>query len=459
MQNLLDLIEKINVVVNNIVWGPVMLAFLMFVGVYFSIRLRWFQLVHVKLWIKKTVGEICNNSAKKQKSSNGGISSFQAMTTALAGSIGTGNIVGVATAITLGGPGSVFWMWAASIVGMMTIFAENILGMKYRCKNSKGQPVGGPMYYIERGLGKRWLAVFFSIACTLAAFGMGNMAQSNSIAGALNQMVGIEPRYSGIIVASLVLVIIFGGVNRIAKVTEKVVPFMSMFYIVGGLVVIFSNATIIPEVFSKIFKSAFDFKCVIGGVGGFGVYKAMKYGISRGVFSNEAGLGSSPIIYAAVDEEEPVVQGMWGIFQVFFDTILGCTITALCILCTGVVEQGKDGVELSISAFESVFGNWGATFVSISIILFAFSTLVGWSYYGERAVEYITSDWGVVIYKAVYIVIIMFGSVMNLRLVWDISDTFNGLMAIPNLIALMFLSNEIIKEVKEYKSRNKEINK
>ena len=448
MNEFLNCIEKINNMVNSIVWGPPMLILITIVGLQFTLRLKFFQITHAKLWIKQTFGTIFN--LKKSQSKKNEITPFQAVSTALASAIGTGNVVGVATAITLGGPSAVFWMWIAAFLGMMTIFAENILGLKYRKISANGENIGGPMYYIEKGLCQRWLAYFFSFACILASFGMGNMTQANSIAVSLKKSFKFSPAITGIVVALLISFIIFGGITRISKVSEKIVPFMALFYILGGLIVIIAHINNLPKAFFDIICGAFNFKSVSGGVGGFAVANAIKYGISRGVFSNEAGLVSSPIVHSASNETEPVVQGMWGIFQVFVDTILVCSITALCILTSGVLPEDKDGALLSIQAFSSTFGNFGEFFVTISITLFAFATIIGWSYYGECCVEYLFGKRNLLVYKAVYIVFILFGSVMKLDLVWSISDTFNGLMAIPNLIALIFLSRQVVNETKRY---------
>lgn len=448
MNQFLNYVEKINNIINSIVWGPPMLILITIVGLQFSLRLKFFQITHAKLWLKQTFGTIFN--FKKLKGKKNEITSFQAVSTALASAIGTGNVVGVATAITLGGPGAVFWMWIAAFLGMMTIFAENILGIKYRKIGQKGENIGGPMYYIEKGLGQRWLACFFAFACILASFGMGNMTQANSIAISLKKSFKFSPAITGIVIALLISFIIFGGITRISKVSEKIVPFMALFYILGGLIVIFSHITNLPKAIFNIISGAFNFKAVSGGTGGFVVANAIKYGISRGVFSNEAGLGSSPIVHSASNETEPVVQGMWGIFQVFVDTILVCSVTALCILTSGVLPEDKDGALLSVQAFSSTFGNFGEIFVTISITLFAFATIIGWSYYGERCVEYLFGKKNLLVYKAVYILFTLFGSVMKLDLVWNISDTFNGLMAVPNLIALIFLSGQVVKETKRY---------
>ncbi len=449
MDYILEGIKSINDVINGIVWGPYMLLFLLFVGLFFTVCSGFFQVKHFRLCFKNTIGSLFKIGSK-QKENKQGISAFQAMTTALAGAIGTGNVVGVATAIALGGPGSIFWMWIAAIVGMMTIFAENVLGVKYRKVNSKGEVVGGPMYYIEYGLKQKWLAALFAIFCIFATLGMGNMTQANSIAAAMKESFSFEPKYTGVVLCIISGLIIFGGINRIAKFSEKIVPIMAGFYIIGGLIVIIHNANALPSVFRDIFTSAFSFKSAFGGAAGITALKAMKYGISRGVFSNEAGLGSSPIVYASSSEKDPVIQGMWGIFQVFFDTIIGCSITALCILSSGIPTANRNGAELSNLAFASVFGRFGSVFVAISITLFAFATITSWYFYGEKSLEYLIGDKYNVIFKSLYIVMILFACVIDLNLVWELSDTFNGLMAIPNLIALMLLSKEVIGEIRKY---------
>lgn len=436
--------EKFSKILNSIVWGPAILVFLIFVGIYFSFRFKFFQVRGINRWLVGTIKSFF------KKSEGSAISSFQALATSLAGAIGTGNIVGVATAITLGGPGAVFWMWVGAFLGMMTIFAENVLGCLYKQKNSKGEIVGGPMYYIEKGMGQKWLAILFSLACIGSTFGMGNITQANSLAEALHRGFNIDPRFTAIGLALIVAFILFGGVKSIVSVSEKLVPFMATFYIVGGLIVIFLNFNTLGTVFYNIFKDAFNFQSAGAGAMGLITSKAIKYGMARGTFSNEAGLGSSPIIYAEINEDNPVKQGMLGIFQVFFDTIIGCSITALCILCTGAIDSGEEGVALSTRAFESVFGGFGTYFVAISIVLFSFSTIVGWSYFGQRAFEYVFGLKSAVIYKTIYIVIILFGSVMELNLVWELSDTFNGLMMIPNLIAIMVMSNKIVREAKKW---------
>ncbi len=483
-------VEKINDQVNSFVWGPVMLVFFLLIGLYFSVRTKFFQITKIGLWLKTTFLSIFTKKEVRKTKDKKSISQFQALSTALAGTMGTGNIAGVATALVSGGPGAIFWMWISAFLGMMTNFAEKTLGIKYRYKNEKGEWVGGAMVYIDRGLKQKWLAIIFSIFCILASFGIGNMSQANSIADSVkNTIVSIFPSINpdkpivggltighiitisiGILMAILVGSVIIGGIKRIASFTEKVVPFMSITYMIGGLAVILINYDAIPEAFASIFREAFNFKAAFGGALGYGISMAMKYGISRGVFSNEAGLGSSVMAHSASDTKEPVVQGMWGIFEVFADTIVVCTVTAIAILTTGVYNMDialadalnntsmhTTGAALTSNAFTSVFGNIGSIFVSLSIILFAFSTLIGWSYYGERGLEYIagSSKYNNA-YKIIFCCVIIIGCVSKIGLVWEISDTFNGLMAIPNLIALVILSPQVIQLTKDYLKRRKQ---
>lgn len=356
-------------------------------------------------------------------------------------------------------------MWLSAFLGMMTNYAENTLGIKYRYKNEKGDWVGGAMIYIEKGLGWKWLAVIFSVFCVLASFGIGNMSQGNEIANGLYNSFSVPRWATALIVMLLAGLVIVGGIKRIASVTEKLVPFMAITYILGSLVVIFTNASAVPGAFGAIFGNAFRFSSVGGGLAGFTVMVAMRRGISRGVFSNEAGLGSSVMVHSASNVKEPVVQGMWGIFEVFADTLVVCTLTALTILTSGVYdyteyakyvgtdlpETLKSGVALTSAAFESVFGSIGGGFISIAVMLFAFSTILGWSpYYGERGIEYLFGLKAVPVYKLVFILIIFIGCNASLKLVVDISDTFNGFMALPNLIGVSLLSGQVITMTKEY---------
>lgn len=444
---LVDIIVKINRAVNSVVWGPAALIALLCIGIFFSFRLGFLQITKFKLWWNETVGSLF--TTKNKKTEHGKITPFRAMATALAGAIGTGNIVGVATAITLGGAGAIFWMWISSIFGMATIFAENVLGVLYREKRDE-KFVGGPMYYIKNGLHCKWLSAVFAVSCTLASLGMGNMTQSNSVAGALYVGFDVSPTVTGAFLTGLVGIVIFGGIERISSFTSKIVPIMAVLYTFGALVVVFVNIKKVPEAFGEIFSSAFDINAAAGGFMGYGMSRALKYGISRGVFSNEAGLGSSPIVHAAADTDEPCKQGMWGIFQVFIDTIVLCTLMALCILCTGAHESGVDGIALSSLCFENVFGDLGKYFMTLSITLFGVATLVSWSYFGERSVEYLTNGRFIKSYRIAYTLITFVGCVLNLNLVWEISDTFNGLMAIPNMIAIVLLSGVVKKEYDRY---------
>lgn len=466
MNSLVQTITDVNGKVNDFVWGPVMLVFFLFVGFMFTVRTGIFQITHFKYWIDVTFLNIFRKKEVRKTKDAHAISQFQSLCTALAATIGTGNIAGVATAIAAGGPGAVFWMWLSAFLGTMTNFAENTLGIKYRSKNEKGEWVGGAMYYIERGLGLKWLAVIFACFCALASFGIGNMSQVNSIASGLHNSFGISPQITAIILMVFVALVILGGIKRIASVAEKIVPFMAIAYIIGGLIVIFCNISNVPAAFGLIFREAFNFRSAAGGVAGYGVSIAMRKGISRGVFSNEAGLGSSVMVHSASDVKEPVVQGMWGIFEVFADTLVVCTITALVILTSGVYdmnayasaiaagEEVVSGAALTSNAFASIIP-YGDKFVAVGIMLFAFSTVLGWSFYGERAIGYLFGDKAVPVYKVIFVFIIYFGCTASLDLVWNISDTFNGLMSIPNLIAITLLSGEVVKMTKEYVSRVK----
>lgn len=450
MEGVISSVAGINKIVNDFVWGPGMLLFLVLTGVYFTIGTGFFQIRRFKLWFGETFIAIFRNKAVTQNKDPNAISQFQALSTALAGTIGTGNIVGVATALTAGGPGAIFWMWISSFFGMMTNYAENVLGIRYRYKNEKGAWIGGPMVYLERGLGCKGLAVLFACLCVLASLGMGNMTQANSIAGALKGSLNLSPLVTGVIVAILVSLVILGGIKRIGKVAERFVPFMAVFYILGGIALIILHRENVPDAFRLIFSEAFDFRCVGGGIGGYIMSNAVRYGIARGVFTNEAGLGTSCIVHSASNVTDPAKQGMWGMFEVFFDTIIMCTITAVAMLSSGVVGCGADGVELAMAAFETGFGEVGKSFITIAILFFAFATMLGWSYYGERAVEYLFGSKHLIVYRVVFILAIILGCVAKLELVWDISDTFNGLMAIPNLVGLIFLSGDVFHATKNY---------
>lgn len=457
---MLSFLSSLNTTVNHLVWGPVMLLVFLAIGLLFTIRSRLFQLRYLKHWLHVTIGQIFK---QRTKSGNGqhGITPFQALCTALAATVGTGNIAGVATAITIGGPGAIFWLWVSAFLGMMTSFAEKSLGIKYRYKDKQGEWVGGAMVYMEKGLGAKWLGMLFCIACALASFGIGNMVQVNTIADSLESSFQIKPYITGSVLTILVSLVILGGIQRIASITEKLVPFMAAFYIIGGLIVIAVNYQAIPSVFYSIVTEAFRFRCVGGGILGYSAMTAMRIGISRGIFSNEAGLGSSVMAHSASDVTEPAIQGMWGICEVFIDTIVLCTVTAFVILTSGVYDMEAwlmnpsngtkmlTGAPLTSAAFSSVIP-YGDKFLTIAIILFALATVIGWSYFGERAILYLFGPKAVFPYKVIYILVVYLGCVASLDLVWSISDTFNGLMAIPNLTALALLSGEAISILKNY---------
>lgn len=459
-------IGEINSAVNAFVWGRGMLAVFLGVGILFTLRTGCFQFSGWKVWLGETLGALVRDRRVRKTQDHQSISQFQSFCTALAATLGIGNITGVATAIVTGGPGAVFWMWVSAFLGMMTIYAENVLGIKYRYKNRNGTWVGGAMVYMERGLGAKWLAVVFAVFCLCASFGMGNMTQANAIAKGIEAIWKIPEQMTGIGLMVLVAVVILGGVRRVAKVAEKIVPFMAAFYILGGLLVIVTHYENIPEAFLWIFEEAFGLRAVYGGVAGYGMKMAVKMGISRGVFSNEAGLGSSVMAHAASDVSCPQIQGMWGIAEVFIDTVVVCTVTALAILTSGVYDPQRcllniaegvetiDGTTLTGNAFATVFPN-GDKFLAISIALFAFATIIGWAYFGERTAAYLFGERAVFPYKLMYILLLLPGAVLAPKLVWELSDTFNGLMAIPNLTALVLLHGEVVQMAREYQSCGK----
>ena len=480
MQAILDAISDVNSVVNGVVWGPPMLFLLLFVGVFLTIRTGFFQIGKFGYTLKNTILAVFKDKKVVRTDDKSNISQFQALATALAATIGTGNIVGVATAITAGGPGAVFWMWVSAFFGMMTNYSENVLGIFYRRKNQKGEYIGGPMIYIERGLGWKWLAVIFSIFCLVASFGIGNIAQINGISTSIQTTFNLPETFTnwfasmgmsaeqaaelggmvpgliiGVVIAVIVGIVVIGGIKRIASVTEKLVPFMAALYVIGSLVVVIANAKNIPAAFGAIFTEAFSLRSAGSGVMGYVIAQAIRYGVARGVFSNEAGLGSSVMVHSNSDVKEPVVQGMWGIFEVFFDTIVICTLTALSILTTGAHEQSLEGVNITTYAFSSVMGSFGGYIITFGIILFAFSTILGWSIYGTRAIQYLTknSRAAEIIYKLVFVIIVVVGAMSSVQLVWDLSDTFNGLMALPNLVGVLILSPIVIKITKNYTDR------
>ena len=466
-------INEIVSYLNGIAWGPWMLILLVGTGIYLSARVGFIQFTKFGYAMKNTVGKLFT----KQKAGKGEITPFQALSTALAATVGTGNIAGVTGAIAVGGPGAVFWMWLSALFGMVTKYAEVVLAIRYRERNAKGDWVGGPMYYIKNGLGAKWnwLAMVFSLLGALAAFGIGNMTQVNTIAGSINnaidafggntaanviqvfgQTVPVTSIVIGVIVSVIVALILFGGIKRIGSVTEMMVPFMAAIYILCSLCVVFTNFGSIGKILGMILKGAFSAEAALGGAFGITLMTTIQKGVGRGVFSNEAGLGSAPIAHAASSESDPVKQGMYGIFEVFMDTIVICTLTALTVLCgvesgVGITWGQGAGTELISAAFAIVFGEkLGALIVAVGIGLFALSTILSWSLYGTRCFEFLTGGKYVRIFQTVFVCIIVVGATLELELVWNIADTLNGFMAIPNLVALLGLSGVVVKLTKDH---------
>ena len=435
---------------DDIVWGAPLLILLVGTGIYFTVRLGLLQVLKLPKAFKLIFAD---------DKGQGDISSFAALATALAATVGTGNIVGVATAIKAGGPGALFWMWIAAFFGMATKYSEGLLAIKYRTRDDNGEVSGGPMYYILNGMGKRWkpLAIFFAVAGILVAyFGIGTFSQVNSIASSLENSFGLAPQIVSIVVAVIVAIIIFGGIKSISKVAEKVVPFMAIIYILATLAVIFTNFDQILPAFGQIFTGAFTGTAAVGGFAGAVVKEAIQKGIARGVFSNESGLGSAPIAAAAAKTEEPVEQGLVSMTGTFIDTIIICTLTGLSIIVTEKwTVAGLEGAPLTQAAFSSLFGTPGALALTFCLVLFAFTTILGWSYYGERCFEFLFGTKHIKLYRVIFVIMVALGGFLKLELIWIIADIVNGLMALPNLIALLALSPVIIRETKNYFSRMK----
>ena len=452
-REIMEFFMELNSKLNSLVWGPPMLVLIVGTGVYLTTRINFMSITKIGYVLKNTLLKMFDKSTVGE----GEITPFQAVATALAATIGTGNIAGVATAIALGGPGAVFWMWLSAIFGMATKYGEVVLAIKYREKTPDGRFVGGPMYYIRNGLNLKWLAAIFALFGALAAFGIGNMTQANSVAAVLESNFGVNKWISGIIVAAATAAVVLGGLKRIVQVTEKLVPFMAAFYVLGGIIILVTNAARIPAAFGLIFSQAFTGTAAVGGFAGSTIMMAARYGVARGVFSNEAGLGSAPIAHAAATTDNPVRQGLWGIFEVFMDTIVVCTITALSIMVTGVWQTGETGAALSALAFDTAIPGIGGSIVAVGVLLFAYSTIIGWEYYGERCAEYLLGSKAILPYRILFIPFIVIGAIGGLVTIWDIADTLNGLMAIPNLIGVLGLSGVIIKLTKEYFSKEKEV--
>ena len=469
----LDILARINDAVNGVVWGWPAILLLAFVGILMTVLTRVFQITHFGHWMKRTIGAMKDRGVMGHTADKS-ISQFQSLCTALAATVGTGNIVGVAGAILVGGPGAVFWMWVIAFFGMMTNYSENVLGIYYRRKNSDGEWSGGAMYYLRDGLGSqkgcKWigkiLATLFSLFCLIASFGIGNMTQVNAISGNMLSSFGIPTWVTGIFIMVMVGLVVVGGLKRIAAVTEKIVPFMVIVYMIGSIVIFITNIDKIGSVFSAIFKGAFAAKAAGGGIVGYGMKLAIEQGCKRGVFSNEAGLGSSVMVHSNSNVKEPVMQGMWGIFEVFADTIIVCTLTAFTALSSGLVDletghlvnAAYNGVELTktnliSTAFAMQFGRIGSVFIAVSIMLFAFSTVLGWSHYGTKAAEYLVGEKRTFLYRILFVLLVFGGAVMGDNLAWDLADTFNGLMMIPNLIGVITLSGVVVRITKNYLDR------
>lgn len=457
---MLSTIEAVNSVVNNFIWGVPAMICIIGVGLYLSIRTRFLQIRKFPYAMKVTLGRMM----KKKEASDGALTPFQAVCTALAATVGTGNVAGVAGAIAIGGPGAVFWMWISALLGMCTKFAEVTLAVHFRESNAQGDLVGGPMYYIKNGLDKKWhfLAYLFAAFGVLAVFGTGNATQVNTITTAIDSAlssfnvlpadaVKLVNLIIGVALAIIIALILIGGIKRIGNVTSKLVPFMAIMYIVLALGVIIFHIKSVPAVFASIIEGAFHPASVTGGVVG-SFFMSMKKGVSRGIFSNEAGLGTGSIAHACADTKKPVKQGFFGIFEVFVDTIIICTMTALVILCSGVpVNYGEAaGAELTISGFTAVYGSWVSIFTAVAMCCFAFSTIIGWGLYGTRCIEFLFGFRSNKPFMVLYSLTAIVGATMNLGLMWSIAETFNGLMVIPNLIAVFLLSGVVVKMTKEY---------
>ena len=439
-------ISEIITTLNGIVWGPVMLILILGTGFYLMgglrlIPLRYLFNAFILLW-----------KSRKEKKAQGEITPFNALMTSLSATIGTGNIAGVATAIFLGGPGALFWMWMTALVGMATKYSEAVLAVHYRETDHNGNHVGGPMYYIKNGLGKRWrwLGTLFALFAVLAGFGIGNTIQSNSVADAIETTFHVPPILTGLMLSILVFSVLIGGVRRIADVAGKLVPIMALFYVTGGIIILIINADAIPGALEMIFTSAFTPVAATGGFAGAAVWAAIRFGVARGIFSNEAGLGSAPIAHAAAKTDSPITQGMIAMLGTFIDTIVICSITGLVIITFGEWSNGLSGASLSTAAFESVLPGIGGYIVSIGLIFFAFTTLLGWSFYGEKSAQFLFGDKAIKPFRIAWVLAIPLGAVAQLEFIWLVADTLNALMAIPNLIALILLSPVVFKLSKAY---------
>lgn len=437
---------------GSIVWGPPMLVLIVGTGLFLTLRLKFYSWFSLPYALKMAF------SKNQDTQSEGDVSHFEALMTALAATIGTGNIAGVATAVALGGPGAVFWMWITALVGLATKYSEAILAVKYRVTDERGEMAGGPMYYIARGLGMKWLGALFAFLGAAAGFGIGNMVQTNSVAEAMNATFSVPHWITGVILAVFTAMVILGGIKSIGKVTGYMVPVMAIFYVLGGLIIILMNLSALPAALSLIVKSAFSGQAAAGGFAGATVLMAMRYGVARGVFSNEAGLGSAPIAAAAAKTDHPGRQALVSMTGTFLDTIVVCSITGLVLAITDVWSSGQTGTALTTLAFETGLPGIGRYIVSIGIVLFAYSTVLGWAYYGEKCAEYLFGSKVLIPYRLLWIIAAFVGTVAKMPLVWNLADVLNGLMAVPNLIGLLALSGVVVKETESFKAlRSKEM--
>ena len=444
-------LETILTTLSDVVWGPPMLALLVGTGVFLTLRLRGLQFTRLVPSLRLAL------VVRDETAGTGDVSHYQALMTALAATVGTGNIAGVATAIAAGGPGALFWMWMTGLVGMATKFAEAVLAVKYRVTDDRHAMAGGPMYYIERGLGWRWLGIVFAGLTAVAAFGIGNLVQANSVADALRATFGVPVVVSGAMIALATALVVLGGIQSIAKTASVIVPTMIVFYLVGGLIVLALNWRALPDIALLIVSDAFSPTAAVGGFAGATVTQGIRFGIARGVFSNESGLGSGGIAAAAARAHHPVAQGLVSMTQTFIDTIIVCSITGFAIIATGAWQSGDTGAALTTRAFSTGMpGTWGGSLVALALVLFAFSTILGWSYYGEKALEYLVGSTRLTRrYRMVWVAATFVGAITSLETVWAVADVFNGAMALPNLIGLVLLSGVVVRETTDYLGRRR----
>jgi AGCS family alanine or glycine:cation symporter len=443
---MIDAVTRINAWLNGFVWGPPMLILLIGTGVVLTVLTGAVQFRHLGTALREVLGKLTQRGPGA-----GSVTPFQAVSTALASTVGVGNIAGVATAIFLGGPGALFWLWISGLVGMATKFSEIVIALHYREPDASGTMRGGAMYTLKKGLRLPWLGTIFALLTALAAFGIGNMVQANSVAESLRASFAVAPAVAGGVLVVVTGVVILGGIKRIADVTQYLVPFMALFYLAGGLVILVLRLGELPHALQLVVGGAFSGTAAAGGFAGSTIMLAMRYGVARGLFSNEAGLGSAPMVHSAATTDHPVRQGMYGIFEVFVDTILICTVTGLVILVTGTWQSGATGAALSARAFEAGLpGTWGDVIVTTGLVLFAFSTIIGWSYYGETGIVYLLGARAALPYRIAWLVFIYLGAVGSLHLVWDIADTLNGLMAIPNLVSVLLSIPLLLRLQREF---------